>query len=221
MACPMLLQDLHSFQVSSHIFFAFIQRIVLDSSLYAKVAVGSCLSFPVFLIWDAILRRAQAQRRAWAFKEEFRRLPLACIGGPLYGGAVFWLGWTASSSMNPIVPIFAGLPFGMGLLLIFMALINYLADAYEIYAASALAAASCTRSICGAVLPLAASPMYARLGVHWATSLLGFASLTMALVPFCFIKWGDYLRKNSKFSRTLKEKIEAKNVMECPEIITD
>jgi integral membrane sensor domain MASE1 len=91
------------------------------------------------------------------------------------------------------------------LVLIFMALLNYLADAYEIFAASALAAASCTRSISGAVLPLAAAPMYARLGVHWATSLLGFAALLMAVIPFGFIRWEDYLREHSKFSRTLKE----------------
>ena len=133
-----------------------------------------------------------------------RRLPLACIGGPLYAGAIFWLGWTSSRSVPWIVPILAGLPFGIGFLLIFMALINYLADAYGIYAASALAAASCSRSVCGAVLPLATSAMYGRLGVHWATSLLGFCSLVMAAIPWVFIKFGRQLRENSKFAQSLK-----------------
>ncbi|KAL5324085.1 hypothetical protein ACEPPN_008628 [Leptodophora sp. 'Broadleaf-Isolate-01'] len=56
----------------------------------------------------------------------------------------------------------AGLPFGCGFVLIFMALLNCLTDAYEIFAASAMAAASCARSLAGAVLPFAATPLYGR-----------------------------------------------------------
>ena len=100
----------------------------------------------------------------------------------------------------------AGLPFGVGFVLIFMALLNYLTDAYEIYAASAMAAASCSRSIFGAVLPLAAKPMYEKLGVAWASSLLGFLSLGMSIVPFVFIKYGDRIRANSKFCQDLMER---------------
>ncbi len=91
----------------------------------------------------------------------------------------------------------SGIPFGIGLLLISMALINYLADAYGTYAASALGAARCTRSISSALFPLATSPMFGRLGTHWATSLLGFASLVVILIPFAFTRFGDHLRRNS------------------------
>lgn len=98
----------------------------------------------------------------------------------------------------------SGIPFGIGFLLIFMALINYLADAYGTYTASALGASSCTRSVSGSLLPLATSPIFARLGTHWATSLLGFASLVMILVPFAFIRFGDHLRRNSVFSQSAK-----------------
>ena len=64
-----------------------------------------------------------------------------------------------------IVPTLAGVLFGIGYLLIFMALLNYLVDAYEVFAASAMAAASLSRSSFGAVLPFAAKPMYRALGV--------------------------------------------------------
>ena len=30
-------------------------------------------------------------RKVWAQKEEYRRLPLACVGGPLYAISPFWL----------------------------------------------------------------------------------------------------------------------------------
>ena len=102
----------------------------------------------------------------------------------------------------------AGVPFGMGFILIFMALLNYLTDAYEIFAASAMAASSCCRSIAGAVLPFAATPMYRRLGVPWATSLLAFLSLGMCGIPFLFLWKGDRIRAGSKFCKFLKERKE-------------
>ena len=100
----------------------------------------------------------------------------------------------------------SGIPFGIGMLFSFMALINYLTDAYTIYAASANAASSTTRSIFGAALPFAAAPMYKNLGVHWATSLLGFISLFMAMIPFFFIKYGKKIRANSKLCQELERR---------------
>ena len=61
--------------------------------------------------------------------------------------SLFWLGWTARPDIHWIVPILSIAPFGVGFLLIFMALINYVVDAYEIYAASAMGAISASRSI--------------------------------------------------------------------------
>lgn len=105
-----------------------------------------------------------------------------------------------------MVPMSAGLPFGVGFVLVFIALLNYLADAYEIFAASAMAATSCSRSIFGAVLPFAGLPMYNKLGIAWASSLLGFLSLAMTVVPFVFIKYGDRIRGGSHFCQELKER---------------
>ncbi|KAI2627563.1 major facilitator superfamily protein [Hypoxylon sp. NC1633] len=172
--------------------------------MFLPIAVGALLSFGVYLGYDLVYQRAREQDKHWVKVEEYRRLPLACIGGPLFSATIFWLAWAARPSVHWIVPAMAGVPFGIGFLLIFMALVNYLADAYGIFAASALAAASGSRSILGAVLPLATNEMYGRLGLHWATSLLGFLSLLMAIIPFVFIKFGRYLRENSKFSQSLK-----------------
>lgn len=105
-----------------------------------------------------------------------------------------------------MVPVAAGLPFGIGFVLIFVALLNYLADAYEIFAASAMAATSCSRSIFGAVLPFAGLPMYNKLGIAWASSLLGFLSLAMSIIPFVFINYGDRIRAGSPFCQELKER---------------
>lgn len=97
----------------------------------------------------------------------------------------------------------AGVPFGMGLELVFISMLNYLADAYDVFAASALASSAFSRSIFAVLLPLAASPMYERLGIPWACSLLGFLSLVMAVIPFVFLRCGTWLRMHSPYCQEL------------------
>lgn len=87
-----------------------------------------------------------------------------------------------------------------------MALLNYLVDAYEVFAASAMAAASLSRSSFGAVLPFAAKPMYRALGIPWASSLLGFCSVALCVVPFVFLKFGGRMRGKSRFCQYLAQK---------------
>ncbi|MDI1487744.1 MAG: hypothetical protein OHK93_007016 [Ramalina farinacea] len=171
---------------------------------FLPIMVGLMFALGIFLYYDCVLQKARKANKPWASIEEYRRLPLACLGGPLYVISLFWLGWSARASVHWIVPMLAGVPFGAGFMLIFMALLNYITDAYEIYAASGMAATSIARSIFGAVLPLAAAPMYRSLGVSWASSLLGFLSLAMTVIPFAFIKYGDRIRANSRFCNELK-----------------
>ena len=98
----------------------------------------------------------------------------------------------------------SGVLFGLGFLLVFMAMFNYLTDAYETFAASAQGISSTTRSIFGALLPLAAKRMYTTLGIEWASSLLAFVSLGVAGIPFVFILYGERIREGSKFCAELK-----------------
>lgn len=172
--------------------------------MFLPIGVGAVLACFVFIWYDGFLVRAKARNAKWAYIEEYRRLPLACIGGPLYVISLFWVGWTSSPHIHWVVPFLSGIPFGMGYLLIFMAMLNYLTDAYETLSASAQSAASCTRSIFGAAIPLAAKPMFNRLGVNWACSLVAFVSLGVSIIPFAFIRYGDRIRSNSKFCQELK-----------------
>ncbi|KAL4890627.1 MFS general substrate transporter [Aspergillus ambiguus] len=171
---------------------------------FLPIAVGACIGLVIFWWYDSVLQSSKVRSTRWSAVEEYQRLPLACLGGPLYVLALFWLGWTATRDIHWIVPMLAGIPFGMAFFLIFVALINYLVDAYHEYAASAMAAASCCRSVFGAVLPLAATSMFRRFGINGGCSLLGFLSLLMTLIPFVFIWYGDQIRARSKFRRDLR-----------------
>ncbi|KAF2665777.1 MFS general substrate transporter [Microthyrium microscopicum] len=173
---------------------------------FLPIGIGACLACVIYIIYDGILRRAQAQNKAWVRKEESRRLPLACFGGPFIVVAAFWIGWTARADIHWICPVIAGIPFGIGFLLLFMSLLNYIVDAYKLFAASAMAAAGTCRSIWGCVLPFAAKSLYDTLGIAWACSLIGFLALLLAFIPFVFYWKGESLRARSKFCQYLVNK---------------
>jgi hypothetical protein len=175
---------------------------------FIAVFVGSLSGLPIIMQWDKYLAKKQEEGRKWAKQEEYRRLPLACLGGPLFVVAIFWLGWSSRRSVHWIVPTLSGIPFGLGFLLIFMALLNYLSDAYLTYAASAQGMASTCRSLGGAVLPIAGRRMFNNLGIDWACSLLAFLALGVAVIPFVFIKYGDTIRANSKFCQELRRMMQ-------------
>lgn len=177
---------------------------------FIPIGIGAGIAGGVYLLWDSFLERnmAKSPPPAWTQIEEYVRLPLACAGGPLFVISLFWLGWSARPDIHWIVPTLSALPFGIGFLFIFMGELNYIVDAYEVFAASATGAAACSRSIFGVVLPFAAKPLYNTLGIAWACSLLGFLSLLMCFIPFVFIKYGDRIRANSKFCQELKKQKE-------------
>lgn len=104
-----------------------------------------------------------------------------------------------------MVPMLAGLPFGMGFQLILMTLLNYLTDAYEIYAASANAAASTSRSLLAVVLPLATKTMFDKLGILGACAVLGGLSAAMSVIPFIFLWKGQAIRDRSQFCIALRK----------------
>lgn len=170
---------------------------------FLPIGLGACIACALFLV---LLQRFEARSDPLAAIEEYRRLPLACLGGPCIVLSLSWLGWTSSSKIHWIAPTLAGIPFGVGYLLIFLALLNHLTDAYGIFSVSAMAVSTCSRYLGGALLPFAVGPMYGRLGVAWASSLLGFLSLGMWVILFVFIRFGDSIRKRSKFCQELAER---------------
>ncbi|RSL58754.1 hypothetical protein CEP53_006039 [Fusarium sp. AF-6] len=172
---------------------------------FLPVTAGSVLALVIFLCYSAYHSSAMKAGAPWTAKIEYRRLPLACAGGPVIVISLFWLGWTAYPNIHPAVPAVSGLFFGTGYPVIFMALLNYITDAYRQFSASVQASASTLRSITAVCLPLAAPQMYDKLGVQWACSLLAFITLVLALIPFVFIRYGEALRKRSPFCQKLAQ----------------
>ncbi|CAK7266444.1 hypothetical protein SEPCBS119000_002032 [Sporothrix epigloea] len=193
-AFPLVFEDIYRFSPG------------VEGLIFLAIGAGTFLAIPIFYAYDSYLHAAMDRGEEWTKQEEYRRLPLACLGGPVFSISMFWLGWTARSDVSFAAPMLAGVPFGLGFMLIFIALLNYLTDAYEIFAASANAAASCCRSLLATVLPLAATPMFKRLTIPGACSLLGGLSLLMCVIPFLFIWKGERIRAGSKFCIALHQR---------------
>ncbi|TXT09008.1 hypothetical protein VHUM_02482 [Vanrija humicola] len=161
------------------------------------LVIGNCLT-PLFTKYYNRAVANAASRGEKVAPEA--RLIGACVGAVLLPVGLFWFAWTSTPNVHWIVPIIASVPFGAGFLLIFSSMTLYLIDAYELYAASALASAAVLRAVFAAVFPLFTTYMYKNLGLHWAGTLVAFLSLSCTPMPFLFHRYGAILRRNSKYA---------------------
>ncbi|GIJ82471.1 hypothetical protein Asppvi_000979 [Aspergillus pseudoviridinutans] len=140
------------------------------------------------------------------------RLPPAIIGGVAFSGGLFWFGWSGyRSDIHWIVPTLSGLLTGFGLFCIFLQCLNYIVDAYLVFAASALAANSVLRSIAGAGFPLFSTYMFNALGVNWTGTLLGCVAAILMPIPLLFYLYGPKIRAKSKFAMEYIVAVQAHN----------
>ncbi|KAF4549583.1 MFS-type transporter-like protein 37 [Elsinoe fawcettii] len=141
------------------------------------------------------------------------RLPPVIVGGVVFAIGIFWLGWTGfTRDIHWIVPTLSGLCTGFGIMSIFLQCLNYLIDAYLMFAASAIAANTFLRSIFGAIFPLFARQMIDGMGIQWAGTLLGCVALVFAPVPVYFYLRGAKIREKSQFAPTFPLATAASNV---------
>ncbi|KAH6878459.1 MFS multidrug transporter [Alternaria rosae] len=113
--------------------------------------------------------------------------------------APFWFGWTANPPNHWIVCILAGIPFGIGFVMLFLGTNAYLTDCYGRFSASALAANAVMRSLFTSAFPQFARQMYIKMRTPWATSTLCFVALIMAPVSWLFFRFGPGMRAKPKY----------------------
>lgn len=130
------------------------------------------------------------------------RLYAAMPASVLLPTGLFIFAWTARSDVHFIVPILATVLVMVGSLMVYVPAGLYLIETYgALYGASASGANSLLRYTLAAVFPLFALRMYEKLGVGWATSLLGFITIVLAPIPWVFWKYGKILRRKSRYQR--------------------
>jgi DHA1 family multidrug resistance protein-like MFS transporter len=129
------------------------------------------------------------------------QLPMSMVGSVVFAGGLFWFGWTGYTGNIPwVVPVLSGIFTGFGIFSIFLSLLNYIVDAYLMFAASALAANTFMRSLFGGIFPLFATYMFNGMGIQWASTLLGSIAVLLIPMPILFYLYGKKIRMRSHFA---------------------
>lgn len=128
------------------------------------------------------------------------RLPPMMAGAVSLTAGLFVMGTTAEVRFPWIAPVIAAALMGFGFFTIFQAAVNYLVDTFPAYAASAVAANTLLRSLMASIFPPITQRIYDRLGVQWATLMLGFTALAMVPIPWLFYFFGKRIRARGRWS---------------------
>ncbi|KAI1130674.1 major facilitator superfamily domain-containing protein [Nemania abortiva] len=171
---------------------------------FVGIGIGTTIGILGEPIWRRIINRHPKDPKTGRTPPEAtaRILAIGSILTPI-GELVF--AWTSLPPTHWAVPIAFGIPFGLGNSFSFIYGSNYLAGAYGIYAASALAGNAVTRSILGGLLPLAGPKLYATLTPPWASTFLGLLEVALIPIPFVFWRYGEKIRAKSPAIRNLRE----------------
>ncbi|KAH6609030.1 major facilitator superfamily domain [Trichoderma cornu-damae] len=193
----------------------------LSSRVYVAMMIASAVATVVGIYQEHLLKHSQwkqqeegfqySSSKFWAFmRRRFpaeapeARLYFTCITALLLPVGLFiaFLGSQGTEGYSKAV--------GMGLATwgiysVYLATFNYLADAYHIYASSALAAQSFCRNVLGGSFPLLTSIMFTNLGLKGAGGLLGGIAAGLTVLPWVLLFYGERIRSKSKFAMALSK----------------
>lgn len=91
---------------------------------FLGIMLGNLIAVVLIIIDNK--RYTRISRAHGGFAPPESRLPPVMYGGVMAIGGLAWFAATADPSVHFIVPILAGVPFGIGFILIFMCCSNYL-----------------------------------------------------------------------------------------------
>ncbi|GJE99749.1 MFS general substrate transporter [Phanerochaete sordida] len=175
--------------------------------MFLPILVSSNLAvIGYLLIWNPRYERLARQHAPNPVPPEYR-LEQAIWAAPLFAVSFFWFGWTSYPSVSFWAPMLAGGLLGFSIVWLFLALFNYIIDAYLAQSASALAANTVVRSLFGAGFPLFAAQMFEHLSPRWASTLLGCIALVMTPIPLVLFRFGPTLRARSQYARKRPDSI--------------
>jgi hypothetical protein len=98
---------------------------------FLGLAVGMVFAI-VFTIFDN-RRYARAVKEGGGMAQPEARLPPAILGSVLLPVGMFWFAWTNGPEIHWVVSIIGSGVFAMGLVLVFLSLLNYLIDSCKFF----------------------------------------------------------------------------------------
>ncbi|VUC31153.1 unnamed protein product [Clonostachys rosea] len=176
-----------------------------ESLSYLGMTIGTLIACLPFILIDTFIyqKRFLAWRQTHSAAEKFPpkyRLLSSMVGSILLPPSLFAVAWTVQYRVHWIVPIlFQGLSM-LSCMLVYAGVNLFMLDSYgPLYGASASGAVQLSRYILSFAFPLFALRMAEGLGAGWSTSLLGIFTVLLVPIPWCFWRFGDWLREHSRY----------------------
>ncbi|PGH23530.1 hypothetical protein AJ80_02484 [Polytolypa hystricis UAMH7299] len=141
--------------------------------VFLSIVIGCFIGLITIFLCEIFHYRKQIPRYpANRIPPEHRLYP-AMIGSIVMPIGLFWYAWTVRSTISWASPAAAIIPFAWGNLL--------------------------ARYGFAGVFPLFTIQMYEKLGIAWASSLLGFIALVLMPIPWVLFKYGPRIRARSQY----------------------
>lgn len=130
-------------------------------------------------------------------------------------GGFFVYAWTSYPRFPWIAPTIGLGMVGFGTMCIVTAVDIYITDSYAAFAGSAIAAITFGENLVSAFLPLATMRIYDSLGFQWASSLLGFIGIALAVAPVVLVWKGESIRGSSRFMNAGRDDQDGNGVVDA------
>ncbi|KAG8719042.1 hypothetical protein FRC08_003787 [Ceratobasidium sp. 394] len=156
----------------------------------AFIGIGVGIFIAVVIAPFENRRYLRAVQKAGGHAPPEQRLIGGCVAAILLPISLIWFSWTTYPSVHWIVPILAGVPFGIGAILGFTSVVAYMVDSYPLYAASCLAANGILRSTVAFAFPLFIPHLFDKAGDQWGSMFCAFLALACVPIPFILFVGG-------------------------------
>ncbi len=118
--------------------------------------------------------------------------------------------WTIPPYVDPQknswgIPVASLVLVGYGIVEIDTVLSGYMADSYIAYAASAFGSLALVRALFSGIFPLFGASMFSTFGNNLSCSVLAGIATAFCCVPPLFVRYGEAIRKSSRFATYTKE----------------
>ncbi|CAG9945027.1 unnamed protein product [Clonostachys rosea f. rosea IK726] len=168
--------------------------------VFLSVVIGCFLGLITIVLCDKLIYQKKVNQFPPNKVPPEHRLYAAMVGSLVLPIGLFWFGWSARAGVSWASPAAAISFFAWGNISIFITTFQYKTDTYTgNVIASAASANSLARYGFAAAFPLFTVQMYQKLGIPWASSLLGFFSLVLLPVPWVLFKYGPRIRAKSQY----------------------
>lgn len=166
--------------------------------------LGSCIAFGLYY-FQLRYEKREAEKNDGEKPPE-SRLYWMIPGGILFPASLFWFAWTTQGPPIPwIVSVLALGAFGLSSHIIFISVSDYTIASYSIYSSSAVGAQSLLREILSGSVTLFSHQMYVNLGYQWASTVLAFIAVVLAIVPPILYVYGPKIRAASAFALEIQQ----------------